>query len=67
VAQPDLVALIEMSPSNHRLRREFGDRWEERVPLDLNVTLSFSVTLLGRQGPERKPGSSGTKGTRVAQ
>lgn len=51
VAQPDLVALIEMSPSIHRLRREFGDRWEERVPLDLNVTLSFSVTLLGRQGP----------------
>jgi 23S rRNA (guanine745-N1)-methyltransferase len=51
VAQPDLVALIEMSPSIHRLRREFGDRWGERVPLELNVTFSFSVTLLGRERP----------------
>jgi hypothetical protein len=50
-AQPDLVALIKMSPSVHRLRREFGDRWGERVPGELNVTFSFSVTLLGRQRP----------------
>jgi len=45
----DLVSLIEMSPSIYRLRREFGDAWSERVPGELGVTFSFSVTLLGRE------------------
>lgn len=51
VAHLELVSIIEMSPSIHRLRREFGDRWEERVPQGLTVTFSFSVTLLGRYDP----------------
>jgi 23S rRNA (guanine745-N1)-methyltransferase len=46
VAHHDLVSIIEMSPSIHRLRREFGDPWTERVPPGLEVTFSFSVTLL---------------------
>jgi 23S rRNA (guanine745-N1)-methyltransferase len=48
VAHHDLVSIIEMSPSIYRLRREFGDRWDERVPQELGVTFSFSITLLGR-------------------
>jgi 23S rRNA (guanine745-N1)-methyltransferase len=48
LAHHDLVSIIEMSPSIHRLRREFGDKWSERVPQELGVTFSFSVTLLGR-------------------
>jgi 23S rRNA (guanine745-N1)-methyltransferase len=48
VAHDDLVSIIEMSPSIYRLRREFGDQWNERVPPELGVTFSFSVTLLGR-------------------
>jgi 23S rRNA (guanine745-N1)-methyltransferase len=47
VAHDDLVSVIEMSPSIFRLRREFGDQWTERVPPELGVTFSFSVTLLG--------------------
>jgi|SRR5665213_1848000 len=49
VAHHDLVSIIEMSPSIYRLRREFGDKWKERVPQELRVTFSFSVTLLGRE------------------
>jgi len=49
VAGQDLVAMVEMSPSIHRLRREFGDSWTERLPPELKVTFSFSVTLLGRE------------------
>jgi 23S rRNA (guanine745-N1)-methyltransferase len=49
VAHHDLVSIIEMSPSIHRLRREFGEKWSERVPRELRVTFSFSVTLLGRE------------------
>jgi 23S rRNA (guanine745-N1)-methyltransferase len=48
VAQSDLVSIVEMSPSIHRLRREFGDKWTERVPRHLDVTFSFSITLLSR-------------------
>lgn len=51
VKRPDLRALVEMSPSVHRLRRDFGEQWVERVPLELWVTFSFSVTLLGRPVP----------------
>jgi len=51
IAHDDLVAMIEMSPSIYRLRREFGDKWNERVPPELGVTFSFSVTLLGREAP----------------
>jgi 23S rRNA (guanine745-N1)-methyltransferase len=46
-AHDDLVSIIEMSPSIYRLRKEFGDQWSERVPPELEVTFSFSVTLLG--------------------
>jgi ubiquinone/menaquinone biosynthesis C-methylase UbiE len=49
VVHDDLVSMVEMSPSIHRLRREFGDTWNERVPQELRVTFSFSVTLLGRK------------------
>lgn len=49
VARHDLISIIEMSPSIYRLRREFGDKWNERVPQKLGVTFSFSVTLLGRE------------------
>ncbi len=49
VSHHDLVSLVEMSPSIHRLRREFGDTWNERLPKSLEVTFSFSVTLLGRR------------------
>jgi 23S rRNA (guanine745-N1)-methyltransferase len=51
VAHDDLVSIIEMSPSIYRLRREFGDKWNERVPQELGITFSFSVTLLGRETP----------------
>jgi 23S rRNA (guanine745-N1)-methyltransferase len=51
VAHDDLVSMIEMSPSIHRLRREFGDKWSERVPPELGVTFSFSITLLGKGVP----------------
>jgi 23S rRNA (guanine745-N1)-methyltransferase len=47
VAHADLVSLIEMSPSIHRLRRELGEKWVERVPQELGVTFSFSLTLIG--------------------
>ena len=50
VAHHELVSIVEMSPSIHRLRREFGDKWSERLPPELAVTFSFSVTLLGREG-----------------
>jgi 23S rRNA (guanine745-N1)-methyltransferase len=49
VAHDDLVSIVEMSPSIHRLRREFGDKWAERVPKELGVTFSFSVTQLCRE------------------
>lgn len=49
LAHHDLVSIVEMSPSIYRLRREFGDKWKERVPQALKVTFSFSVTLLGRE------------------
>jgi 23S rRNA (guanine745-N1)-methyltransferase len=48
VAHHDLVSIVGMSPSIHRLRREFGEEWYSRIPQDLGVTFSFSVTLLGR-------------------
>jgi 23S rRNA (guanine745-N1)-methyltransferase len=54
VARDDLVSIIEMSPSVHRLRRDFGDNWSERVPQELGVTFSFSVTLLGTE-PRKNP------------
>jgi 23S rRNA (guanine745-N1)-methyltransferase len=47
VSHGDLVSIIGMSPSVHRLRREFGGKWTESVPRRLGVTFSFSVTLLG--------------------
>jgi len=50
VAHQDLVSIVEMSPSIHRLRREYGDKWNERVPQELKVTFSFSITLLAREG-----------------
>jgi 23S rRNA (guanine745-N1)-methyltransferase len=50
VARDELASIIEMSPSIYRLRREFGDTWRERIPPDLPVTFSFSLTLLGRNG-----------------
>jgi 23S rRNA (guanine745-N1)-methyltransferase len=49
VAHHDLVSIIEMSPSVHRLRRDFGDNWSKRVPQELGVTFSFGVTLLGTE------------------
>jgi 23S rRNA (guanine745-N1)-methyltransferase len=49
LAHHDLVSIIEMSPSIYRLRREFGDKWNERVPPELGVTFSFSITLLGKK------------------
>jgi 23S rRNA (guanine745-N1)-methyltransferase len=49
VAHHDLVSIVEMSPSIYRLRREFGDKWSERVPHELRVTFSFGVTLLGKE------------------
>jgi 23S rRNA (guanine745-N1)-methyltransferase len=49
IAHHDLVSIIEMSPSIHRLRRDFGDEWRERIPQELRVTFSFSVTLLARK------------------
>ena len=49
VAHQDLVSIIEMSPSIYRLRREFGDKWNERVPKEMKVTFSFSITLLGKE------------------
>ena len=48
VARPDLVSLVEMSPSVYRLRREFGDKWTDRLPERLSVTFSFSITLLAK-------------------
>jgi 23S rRNA (guanine745-N1)-methyltransferase len=48
VAHSDLVSLVEMSPSIHRLKRESGDSWTARVPPELGVTFSFSITLLGK-------------------
>ncbi|HZZ18223.1 MAG TPA: methyltransferase domain-containing protein [Opitutaceae bacterium] len=51
VGHEDLVSIIEMSPSIHRLRRDFGEKWGERVPQELKVTFSFSITLLGRAAP----------------
>lgn len=50
VAHDDLVSIVEMSPSVHRLRREMGDAWTEKVPGNLRITFSFSITLLERQG-----------------
>lgn len=47
IIHEDLVAMIEMSPSIYRLKRELGPAWTERVPPELGVTFSFSVTLLG--------------------
>jgi 23S rRNA (guanine745-N1)-methyltransferase len=47
VAHDDLVSIVEMSPSIYRLRREFGDKWAERMPQELRVTFSFSISLLG--------------------
>ena len=44
----EVVSIIEMSPSIHRLRREFGDKWTDHIPLELGITFSFSITLLGR-------------------
>jgi 23S rRNA (guanine745-N1)-methyltransferase len=51
VSHPDLVAIVEMSPSIHRLRREGGDAWCARVPQGLRITFSFSITLLGKDAP----------------
>jgi 23S rRNA (guanine745-N1)-methyltransferase len=55
IARRDLVSIVEMSPSIHRLRREFGDKWIEPLPEGLGVTLSFSVTLLGGVGKGNLP------------
>jgi 23S rRNA (guanine745-N1)-methyltransferase len=52
VGRHDLVSIVEMSPSIHRLRREFGDTWHERIPQELRVTFSFSITLLGGESPQ---------------
>jgi 23S rRNA (guanine745-N1)-methyltransferase len=49
MAHHELVSIVEMSPSIHRLRRESGDKWSERVPRELTVTFSISVTLLSRE------------------
>ena len=51
VDHDDLVSLVEMSPSIHRLRREHGDTWRDRVPGQLKVTFSFSLSLLGKVAP----------------
>jgi len=53
VAHDDLVSIVEMSPSIFRLRREFGDKWAERVPQELRVTFSFSISLLGAHTNEK--------------
>lgn len=60
VAHQDLVALIEMSPSIFRLRREYGDKWSERVPQELRVTFSFSITLLGKDADREGSGKAMT-------
>ncbi|MFY9923775.1 MAG: hypothetical protein WAK51_04775, partial [Opitutaceae bacterium] len=60
VAHQDLVALIEMSPSIFRLRREYGDKWSERVPQELMVTFSFSITLLGKDAYQEGSGKAVT-------
>jgi 23S rRNA (guanine745-N1)-methyltransferase len=44
----DLISIVEMSPSIYRLRRDFGEKWKERVPQELRVTFAFSMTLLGK-------------------
>jgi len=49
VAHRDLISIIEMSPSIYRLRREFGDTWNDRLPEELRVTFSFDITLLGKK------------------
>ncbi len=49
VARPDLVSLVEMSPSVYRLRRDFGDKWIDRLPESLRVTFSFSITRLVKE------------------
>jgi 23S rRNA (guanine745-N1)-methyltransferase len=47
LSRHEMVSIVEMSPSIHRLRRDFGDIWGERLPQELRVTLSLSITLLG--------------------
>jgi len=49
VTRDDLVSIIEMSPSIHRLRREYGEKWNELLPEELKVTFSFSITVLGKE------------------
>jgi 23S rRNA (guanine745-N1)-methyltransferase len=48
VTQAEMSAVIEMSPSIYRLRREFEDKWRERLPASLDLTFSFSLSLLGK-------------------
>jgi len=48
VGHQDLVSMVEMSPSIHRVKRDLGAAWAERLPRELGVTFSFSLTLLGR-------------------
>jgi hypothetical protein len=49
-----------MSPSIFRLRREYGDKWSERVPQELMVTFSFSITLLGKDAYQEGSGKAVT-------
>ncbi len=46
VAHSDLVSIVEMSPSIHRLRRDYGEDWVRLVPQELNLTFSFEVSVL---------------------
>jgi 23S rRNA (guanine745-N1)-methyltransferase len=45
LAHAQLVDLVEMSPSIHRLTRDGGD-WQSKLPVSLAVTLSVRVVLL---------------------
>jgi len=46
LGREDLAAVIGMSPSVHRLRRERGPGWADSLPESLRLTFSFELSLL---------------------
>ncbi len=56
LSHDQLVNLVEMSPSIHRLTRE-GESWQSRLPAHLTVTLSVRVAVLAKS---RRPDATGS-------
>jgi 23S rRNA (guanine745-N1)-methyltransferase len=46
LTREELAAVVEMSPSVFRLRRELGDAWADKLPASLEVTFAFEILVL---------------------